>query len=177
MNAAGVVVAMSLLHRLVSKKKRRFDEGSYSLDMSYITPTVVAMGFPSENFESLYRNPASQVFSFFESRHTGAYKVYNLCSERAYDARNFHVRVERHPFDDHMAPPFRRLFECTASIDQWLRADDVNVAVVHCKAGKGRTGVMLSAYLVWSGESPTADDALESLRRAAPSRVDAAVAT
>ena len=33
------------------------------------------------------------------------YKVYNLCSERAYPAKRFQNRVALYPFDDHCAPP------------------------------------------------------------------------
>ena len=33
----------------------------------------------------MYRNPILEVKEFFEDRHEGHYKIYNLCSERMYD--------------------------------------------------------------------------------------------
>ena len=37
----------SILQKLVSKKKKRFEDDGFSLDLAYITPQLIAMGFPS----------------------------------------------------------------------------------------------------------------------------------
>jgi phosphatidylinositol-3,4,5-trisphosphate 3-phosphatase/dual-specificity protein phosphatase PTEN len=109
----------------------------------------------------MYRNNMVDVQRFFNKKHNNKYKVYNLCSEKAYESAYFDGRVERFPFDDHNAPPFEIITPFCRSVDEWLCSHQDNIIVVHCKAGKGRTGVMICCYLVYTGECQTAQESLD----------------
>ena len=69
----------SFLKHLVSKKKRRYQDSEFDLDMAYITDRVIAMGYPSVGLEAIYRNDVNDVIAFFEKKHKGNVKIYNLC--------------------------------------------------------------------------------------------------
>eukprot|EP01132_Coremiostelium_polycephalum_P001377 gene1377-1740_t len=150
----------NLLRVAVSKQKRRYQKNGYDLDLTYITDKVIAMGFPSEKVEGVYRNPMKEVVKFLDTYHKDHYKVYNLCSERDYDHSKFYGRVGKFPFDDHNAPSFEMIEGFCQDVDEYLKQDSKNIVVIHCKAGKGRTGTMICAYLLYCGMWQKTEDSL-----------------
>lgn len=152
-----------VLRRLVSKKKKRYqDDDGFDLDLTYVTNKIIAMGFPSENYERLFRNPMPEVQRFLNTRHNDAYKLYNLCAERHYKKERFFGRVEESfSFYDHEAPKWSIVIPFCQDVHKWLNESERNIGVIHCKAGKGRTGVMICSYMLFSKHSPTASDALQ----------------
>ena len=138
----------NLLKSMVSKKKYRFEYEGFDLDLTYITERIIAMGFPANNIEKIYRNAMSEVKRFFDMRHDKHYKVYNLCSERTYPEDSFNEQAY-YPFNDHEAPPINILLPFCQDVHNFLSKDPKNVVAIHCKAGKGRTGTMICAYLLF----------------------------
>lgn len=157
----GFSVVSFRIKQLVSKEKRRFEEGGFSLDLTYVTNRLIAFGYPAESLEGIYRNHYKDVYNFFEQRHADRYRIYNLCSERSYDKEKFHNRVAEFRFDDHCPPPVALFVPFCQDVDAWLQEHPENVAAIHCKAGKGRTGVMICAYLLYTGAWKTAGGAME----------------
>ncbi|GAB2231736.1 hypothetical protein Droror1_Dr00010748 [Drosera rotundifolia] len=155
--------------QIVSQNKRRYQEGGFDLDMTYITENIIAMGFPAGNLssgffgyvEGFYRNHMDEVIRFLETYHKGRYKVYNLCSERLYDSSLFQGKTASFPFEDHNCPPLQLISLFCQSGYSWLKEDIENVVVVHCKAGMGRTGLMISSLLLHLKFCRTAEEAID----------------
>lgn len=149
--------------QMVSLKKKRFQQDGFDLDLTYITPRIIAFGYPSVGRERVYRNPKEEVIRFYEKYHKGHYWIYNLCAEpeRQYKSKMFHDRLSKFQFYDHNAPPLQMMPSMCEHAANWLNEDEENVVGIHCKAGKGRTGVMICILLVYLGMYDTVEEAME----------------
>lgn len=135
---------------VVSQNRRRFQQDGYDLDLTYITDRIIAMGYPADTTEAFYRNSMNHTVNFLEHKHHGHYKVFNLRGQYVYDTSRFHNRVLSFEMTDHHPPRLELMAPFCREVHDYLDADPRNVVVVHCKAGKGRTGVMICAYLTYN---------------------------
>ncbi|KPI82896.1 putative tyrosine phosphatase [Leptomonas seymouri] len=140
---------------LVSQKKLRtvdkdVPNGGVDLDLTEIHPGIVCMGYPASGVQALYRNKYEDVLRYLDYKYEAGYMVYNLCSERAYQysAMKFHGRVRSFPFADHAAPPLQLMPAFVKDVREYLAAHPKGTVAIHCKAGKGRTGVMACCLLL-----------------------------
>ena len=142
------------LKEIVSEGRIRMHKRNFDLDLVYITKRIIAMGYPATGCESFYRNSFSDVKQFLTEEHGNKYKVFNLCMEknRIYKKSVFGgPKVSLFPFQDHQSCPVKLMLEFCIDVCIFLLKDEENVAAIHCKAGKGRTGTMICAYLLFTG--------------------------
>jgi phosphatidylinositol-3,4,5-trisphosphate 3-phosphatase/dual-specificity protein phosphatase PTEN len=84
-----------------------------------------------------------------DESHAEHYLVFNL-SQRVYDYEKFHGRVvDWCGFPDHHGAPLPLLIRTVKAMHEFLMADPRNVVVVHCLAGKGRTGTVIVAFMLY----------------------------
>ncbi|KAH8827196.1 phosphatases II [Flagelloscypha sp. PMI_526] len=115
------------------------------------------MGYPAAGVEGMYRNKREDAKRFLEHRHGKNYWIFNLCPlrENSYDKSFFDGHVSRYPFPDHYAPPLAVMPLLAREMKVWHSGSPERVSVVHCKAGKGRSGTMACTYLLSLSEDPT----------------------
>jgi len=143
--------ALDVLRGIVSGRRRRYVEDGYDLDLTFITPRVIAMGFPSDGvLESSYRNSLDDVSRFLHHK-VGAtnFLILNL-SERKYNYARLHDSVVECGFPDLHTCPVDLALSLAAKMQDFLDLGPRKVVCVHCLAGKGRTGVVVAAHLLAS---------------------------
>ena len=154
---------IDFLRRKVSGKKNRFEEQGVSLDLTYITPRLIAMSLPGEGVHKMYRNSIDSVADLIARRHNQDCLVINISGIR-YNYEKFNNNVIEYDWKDHYPPTIEILFDACEVIHEWLYSDVAHVVAVNCKAGKGRTGTLICSYLIFSGRVQEADQALDYYR-------------
>ncbi|XP_028249756.1 tensin-1 isoform X4 [Parambassis ranga] len=135
-------------------------EENYELDLVYITERIISVSFPASVEEQSYAANLREVASMLRSKHGPNYLLFNL-SEKRYDINQLNPKVLDFGWPDHHAPALDKICSICKAMDTWLSADSHNVVVIHNKGNRGRTGVVVAAYMHYSNISASADQALD----------------
>jgi protein-tyrosine phosphatase len=119
-----------------------------------------------------YRNPLDQLVAFLDKKHGEDWAIFEFRAEgTGYPDSEVYNRIHHFPWPDHHPPPFAIIPNLMAAMRNWIqRLDEPDgssiegkkrrVAVVHCKAGKGRSGTSACSYLI-SEEGWDREEALQ----------------
>lgn len=140
----------SVLRYAVASPKKQYYTGSCTLDLAYITPNFIVCSMPTSScIKGWYRMWLSDLLCFLNQKHGSNWRLFNLQAEKhGYGDQDVYGRVSHFPFHDHNPPPFELFPDIIMSLKQYLCSDTRNVAVLHCKAGKGRSGTVTCAFLM-----------------------------
>lgn len=153
---ASAVAMPHLLKSAVMGPKKSIKSASTVLDLSYITPRVLVSAGPVDTpARSVFRDNIANVVAFLDLEHgRGHWHVWNLRSEGPGYAFNSVVgpHCSYKPFPDHQVPSFGLMEEIAEEIHAFLEKDEHNVALIHCKQGKGRSGTVCCGYLMYEAQ-------------------------
>uniref|UniRef100_A0A5F8G423 Tensin 1 n=1 Tax=Monodelphis domestica TaxID=13616 RepID=A0A5F8G423_MONDO len=135
-------------------------EDSCELDLVYVTERIISVSFSSTTDEENFRNNIREVAQMLKSKHGGNYLLFNL-SERRHDITKLHSKVLDFGWPDLHTPALEKICSVCKAMDTWLNANPHNVVVLHNKGNRGRTGVVIAAYMHYSNISASADQALD----------------
>ncbi|CAM4659153.1 unnamed protein product [Lepidochelys olivacea] len=137
-------------------------ERKYDFDLTYITERIISVFFPPALEEQRYRGNLREVAQMLKSKHEDKYTLFNL-SEKRHDISRLNPKVQDFGWPDMHAPPLDKICSICKAMETWLNSDPQHVVVLHCKGNKGKTGVIVAAYMHYSKISASADQALGTL--------------
>ncbi|KAH0621265.1 hypothetical protein JD844_022364 [Phrynosoma platyrhinos] len=137
-------------------------EDTCELDLVYVTERIIAVNFASLSEEQTFCSNLKEVAQMLKSKHGDSYLLCNL-SERRHDISKLHSKVLDFGWPDLHTPALEKICSICKAMDTWLNADPHNVVVLHNKmmGNRGRTGVVIAAYMHYSNISASADQALD----------------
>ncbi|KAK9410481.1 tensin-like [Crotalus adamanteus] len=135
-------------------------EDTCELDLVYVTERIIAVNFASLSEEQTFCSNLKEVAQMLKSKHGDNYLLLNL-SERRHDISKLHCKVLDFGWPDLHTPALEKICSICKAMDTWLNADPHNVVVLHNKGNRGRTGVVIAAYMHYSNISASADQALD----------------
>ncbi|XP_039612338.1 tensin-like isoform X3 [Polypterus senegalus] len=133
---------------------------NYDVDLVYITERIISVSYPSNAEEQNYQANLKEVALMLRSKHGENYLLFNL-SEKRCDITKLNPKVLDFGWPYNHAPALDKICSICKAMDTWLNTDPHNVVVLHNKGNRGRTGVVVAAYMHYSNISASADQALD----------------
>ncbi|KAK3268918.1 hypothetical protein CYMTET_22602 [Cymbomonas tetramitiformis] len=139
------------------RSKRRPQTAGEESDLIYITENIIALTIPGDEGKSwfgsantIYRSRMLEALMPVVSKHDTRWKMYEVspvfvsevCTE------NFSERVDVFPLGAPQVPPVTAINAFCKSAKRWLEDSSDNVVVVHCKAGRNLTGLMVCCLML-----------------------------
>ncbi|XP_077054516.1 tensin-2 isoform X2 [Siphateles boraxobius] len=134
----------------------------YDFDLTYITERIISVLYLSDLEEQHYSANLKEVAAMLKSKHQDKFLLINL-SEKRHDICRLNPQVEEFGWPDLHAPLLDKICAVCKTMENWLNSDPHNVVVLHCKGNKGKTGVIVAAYMHYSKISAGADQALSTV--------------
>ena len=154
----------------LSKNTERYQNHGFDLDLTYITSRLICMAAPSTRMTAgsvkegnlVFLNDAFQVAKFFASRHYNNFRVFNFCAEElgSYATQRLFDQVTRVPVPQKRAPALLDLLIFCENAVHYLLLDELNVILLHCDAGRDRSGVFAGSFLLYSGHCTSSREAI-----------------
>jgi len=142
----------SILRSIVAGPRQPNAEAG--LDLCYVTDNIIVTSGPSSTYpKRAYRNPTDALVKFLDTKHGKSWAIWEFRAEgTGYPDSEVYGRIRHYPWPDHHPPPFGLIPNIMASMRNWLHEPheekNERVVVVHCKAGKGRSGTVATSYLI-----------------------------
>ncbi|CAK5080646.1 unnamed protein product [Meloidogyne enterolobii] len=125
-------------------KNNLFGDG---LQFVKITERIFAILFHSGS-DAIYRNNIKAISERLKKTFLDKYKIFNLSQKRSDLGRaNQQGNVLEFGWPEPLAPPLDRLCSICKQLENHLNCSKENVAVIHCKGGIYRAGIVIAAFM------------------------------
>lgn len=140
----------SIFRYAIASPKKQYFTGECTFDLAYIKPNLIVSSMPTSSYiKGWYRIWLADLLNFLNKNHGNYWRIFNFQAEKSgYGDQEVYGRVSHYPFPDHNPPPFEMFPKVIEELNAFLSADARNVVLLHCKAGKGRSGTIACAYLM-----------------------------
>ena len=149
---------MNYFKTLINSNNIRFIDRKYNLDLSYITPRIIAMGFPTIFPKSLIKNSVTDIANFLNERHGNNYILINL-SDKSYDSSQFKGLVVDYQMVNSKPIDLILIFDICEKAYDYLNQNIFNTIAIKCKDGKSLIGVVICSFLLYIKKFTNINDA------------------